>query len=147
MAYSRTRKTKFKNEEEIKGKVLELYKGELNNVELAKAVGCSRTKMGYILLSMGIGRPKRHSYLVGVPEARIAAMLADYVNHPERPLDEIARYYEVSIKTLCKYVNERGIPRRKKYKMVGNKNAKGAPKGRSMPDRPWMSWGMRTYGE
>lgn len=147
MAYSKTREPKIKDEQELRVKILALYKSELNNKDLSKSLGIGRTKMLAIMRRMGIERPKRHCCLVGVPEAIVTAMLNEYVNLPEKPLIQIAEKYEVSVLTLCKYVNKRGVPRRKKYKFKGNPNAKGAPKGYTHHNRSWMNYELRTYGE
>lgn len=145
MAYSKIRKTAFKNGDAIKAKILELYQSELNNFELAKQVGCSRAKLSHIMFEMGIKRPRRKAQQVGVPEARVLAMLDEYVNRPEKHLEQIAEDYEVSVATLCRYARERGTPRRKPYKMFGNPNAKGAPKGHKTPVRSWITWTVSKY--
>jgi len=147
MAYSTTREPKIKNEQELRVKILDLYKSELNNKELSKSLGIGTTKLLAIMRRMGIERPKRHSKLVGVPESIVTAMLDEYLNLPEKPLEQIAEKFEVSVATLCKYVNERKVPRRKNYKMKGNPKSKGAPKGYSHPNRSWMTYEMRTYAE
>jgi hypothetical protein len=147
MSYSTTREPKIKGEQELRVKILDLYKSELNNKELANTLGIGKTKLLAIMRRMGVERPKRHSKLVGVPETLVTAMLDEYVKFPEKPLDQIAEKFEVSVKTLCKYVNERGVPRRKNYKFKGNQNAKGAPKGYVHQQRSWMSYEMRTYAE
>lgn len=147
MAYSTTREPKIKNEQELRVKILALYKSELNNKELSKSLGIGRTKLLAIMRRMGIERPKRHCHLLGLPEAIVTAMLDEYVNLPEKPLEQIAEKFEVSVSTLCKYVNGRKVPRRKNYKFTGNPKAKGAPKGYSHPNRSWMNYELRTYGE
>lgn len=147
MSYSTTREPKIKNEQELRVKILALYKSELNNKELSKSIGIGTTKLLAIMKRMGIERPKRHCKLVGVPEAIVTAMLDEYVNLPEKSLEQICDKFEVSMRTLCKYVNERKVPRRKNYKFTGNLKAKGAPKGYKHPNRSWMSYELRTYGE
>lgn len=147
MAYSTTREPKIKNEQELRPKILALYKTDLNNNELANTLGIGTTKLLALMKRMGIERPKRHSKLVGVPETLVTAMLDEYVKFPEKSLDQIAEKFEVSVKTLCKYVNERGVPRRKNYKFKGNPKAKGAPKGYAYQPRSWMSYELRTYAE
>jgi hypothetical protein len=146
MPYSKTREPKISNEQSIRSKILELQDTNLNYEEIAKACGCSKEKLTLIMNRMGVSRPKRHACPT-IPESRILAMLDEYVRLPEKSIYQIAEDFEISFATLCKYVRVRGVPRRKKYKMVGNTKAKGAPKGRKYQHPTWMVWECRTYGE